>query len=564
MYNYNKKKTSLKTTNSSKNVSSFKFFLLSELVVSVLFTLCSISFHADISLLAFPIALIFSGFFVYFSFIKVYLKGQQKYFWYCLKFIQYVPTVFILTFIVQRSGKYGMPKILDIISAILWILVFVFSFVLQYYMSDKRNEKLSEMWREKADKKRKPIGLQRVLYELIDWIDALLQVVFLVFIVQIFTFQLYVIPSESMVPEFLVKDRVVVEKIGSGPKFPLTDTGLPTFTKYKRGDIVVLRNPHYTMDRNAEVKTVSSQLVYMLTFMAVNLNKDDYGEVKADPLVKRIVGLEGEQLVMQDGILYKRNKNNDVFTPIPDKEDYASWTLNSVKPNVKKGVKVFPLSQNDYDRMLDFEEERRNFDLEAAAFRVTECVNSIRKLDAEGYLTDYENLDSVLGTLSSWIPSKNNLRDIYQESNYRINVMYKCTFAEYILRKAELNKSGLTQALWKSDKGLLDLENKLETIQWYINILDMRNMPVFPANDENGNPVYIPEGCYFMMGDNRFNSLDLRHRYEEIEVPLTKDDPESIKYYSIMEPQYLHKKYILGKPIFRFWPASRMGKLSKK
>ncbi|MCF0243092.1 MAG: signal peptidase I [Treponema sp.] len=564
MNNYNKKKTSLKTTNSSKTVSSFKFFLLSELVVSVLFTLCSISFHADISLLAFPIALIFSGFFVYFSFIKVYLKGQQKYFWYCLKFIQYVPTVFILTFIVQRSGKYGMPKILDIISAILWILVFVFSFVLQYYMSDKRNEKLSEMWREKADKKRKPIGLKRVLYELIDWIDALLQVVFLVFIVQIFTFQLYVIPSESMVPEFLVKDRVVVEKIGSGPKFPLTDTGLPTFTKYKRGDIVVLRNPHYTMDRNAEVKTVSSQLVYMLTFMAVNLNKDDYGEVKADPLVKRIVGLEGEQLVMQDGILYKRNKNNDVFTPIPDKEDYASWNLNSVKPNVKKGVKVFPLSQNDYDRMLDFEEERRNFDLEAAAFRVTECVNSIRKLDAEGYLTDYENLDSVLGTLSSWIPSKNNLRDIYQESNYRINVMYKCTFAEYILRKAELNKSGLTQALWKSDKGLLDLENKLETIQWYINILDMRNMPVFPANDENGNPVYIPEGCYFMMGDNRFNSLDLRHRYEEIEVPLTKDDPESIKYYSIMEPQYLHKKYILGKPIFRFWPASRMGKLSKK
>ena len=44
--------------------------------------------------------------------------------------------------------------------------------------------------------------------------------------------QLYEIPSESMVPTFLVKDKVFVSKIDCGPKFPLTDVGLPDFRKY--------------------------------------------------------------------------------------------------------------------------------------------------------------------------------------------------------------------------------------------------------------------------------------------------------------------------------------------
>ena len=53
----------------------------------------------------------------------------------------------------------------------------------------------------------------------------------------------------------------------------------------------------------------------MLSLMTVNLNKDENGEMKADPLVKRITGLPGEQLVMQDGVLYVRTKDSDEFIP---------------------------------------------------------------------------------------------------------------------------------------------------------------------------------------------------------------------------------------------------------
>ena len=68
---------------------------------------------------------------------------------------------------------------------------------------------------------------------------------------------------------------------------------------------------------------------------------------------------------------------------------------------------------------------------------------------------------------------------------------------------------------------------------WYIRgLLDSRNMPVFPANDSNGNPQYIPDNCYFMMGDNRFNSLDLRHSTARKEKALASSDPLSVSYYS--------------------------------
>ena len=71
-------------------------------------------------------------------------------------------------------------------------------------------------------------------------------------------------------------------------------------------------------------------------------------------------------------------------------------------------------------------------------------------------------------------------------------------------------------------------------------------MPVFPANKADGSASYIPANCYFMMGDNRFNSLDMRHSYDEKLVPLTKMDRYSVTYYSNIAPQVVNKKYILG------------------
>ena len=164
--------------------------------------------------------------------------------------------------------------------------------------------------------------------------------------------------------------------------------------------------------------------------------------------------------------------------------------------------------------------------------------------------------------MTSWIASKNEVRDYYSESNYRLNVMAKIIFGKMMVEYAKYYSDGFDQTKWDSQKVIQDLMDEIELHYWYVqNLLDSRNMPVFPANDAAGNPQYIPENCYFMMGDNRFNSLDLRHSYDYKETALAKTDPLSISYYSIMSPQYINKKYIIGKPVFRFWPVGRLGKV---
>ena len=564
-----------------------KLFIFIELAAAAIFTLLNLSFHADISLLAFPLSMIYLAVTCWFLLKKLVFDTDGTYIYAAIKLNEYLPYFLFITFIIRRAGKTGTPFIVDVLAVISWFVIFVLAFFNSRVLYPEKNIKIVQGWKI-IPVERKFKGFAKVVYEFVDWIDAFFWSIFTVLIFQIFLMQLYEIPSESMVPTFLIKDRVFVSKIDCGPKFPLTEVGLPDFRKYKRGDTIVLRNPHYSMDRKSEVKTVTSQLIYMFSLMTINLNKDTDGELKADPLVKRITGLPGEQLVMQDGTLYRRTASSDVFEPVQLDSKYAVWNLNSVNPKLKSNIQHFPLNTEKYQQMLDYEEARRNYDLASAEFQAKELARQFYNLrvvnkDA-GKFTAPELYEGILFRnrmeifknmylqeggaewfekfMTSWIPSKNDLRDYYSESNYRLNVMAKIIFGKMMVEYAKYYSDGFNQSQWDSQKVIKGLMDEIELHYWYVqNLLDSRNMPVFPANDAAGNPQYIPENCYFMMGDNRFNSLDLRHSYDYKETVLAKTDPLSISYYSIMSPQYINKKYIIGKPVFRFWPLGRLGKV---
>lgn len=564
-----------------------KLFIFIELAAAAIFTLLNLSFHADISLLAFPLSMIYLAVTCWFLLKKLVFDTDGTYLYAAIKLNEYLPYFLFITFIIRRAGKTGTPFVVDVFAVISWFVIFVLAFFNSRVLYPEKNIKIVQGWKI-IPVERKFKGFAKVVYEFVDWIDAFFWSIFTVLIFQIFLMQLYEIPSESMVPTFLIKDRVFVSKIDCGPKFPLTEVGLPDFRKYKRGDTIVLRNPHYSMDRKSEVKTVTSQLIYMFSLMTINLNKDTDGELKADPLVKRITGLPGEQLVMQDGTLYRRTASSDVFEPVQLDSKYAVWNLNSVNPKLKSNIQHFPFNTEKYQQMLDYEEARRNYDLASAEFQAKELARQFYNLrvvnkDA-GKFTAPELYEGILFRnrmeifknmylqeggaewfekfMTSWISSKNDVRDYYSESNYRLNVMAKIIFGKMMVEYAKYYSDGFDQSQLDSQKVIKGLMDEIELHYWYVqNLLDSRNMPVFPANDAAGNPQYIPENCYFMMGDNRFNSLDLRHSYDYKETALAKTDPLSISYYSIMSPQYINKKYIIGKPVFRFWPLGRLGKV---
>ncbi len=592
-------------------MKKLRVLISANLLLALIFSLLCLSFHADVSVLAFPLSLIFTLLLAYVSFFLLLKSDNAKHIDTVRRFFQYEPFVFIAAFVIQRAGKFALPRFIDIVSSVVWVIVMLSSFVILFFLGEKRVYACNEKWMKYHQDfpKAKSVGLKRVGIELLEWLDALVQAVFTIVLLNIFVFQLYEIPSESMVSTFLIGDRVAVMKTLAGPKFPLTDVGLPYVQEYERGDVVVFRNPHYASDRKNEVKTFLSQFVYMITLTLVKTNTDENGRLKADPLVKRVVGEPGEQLLMMDGNLYARTKDS-AFTLVAEDSDWAVWNLNGLPRAIKQKVRDIPFTQEIWDECLRTEEERRNLDLVSAKLEcraLTErfmelagktgdgnvpaslfsgddlfAFNMFRKIDDftyrlmtvdggdawfEHYMNDwYDGMENLSSYRENQIVTGPHLvgGDLYTDSRFRLNLMSKLLFGRLVVRNLEMIDEHIESSKWGSDVKRMDFLDAAQRLVTYIALLDQRNMGLFPANDDNGNPSFIPENCYFMMGDNRYNSLDMRHSYEQVLEPLYAGDPYSVQYLTNLAPQYVNRSRILGKASLRIWPLNRFGKPGRK
>ncbi len=105
----------------------------------------------------------------------------------------------------------------------------------------------------------------KVAKEIRGWVVTILAV--LAF--RTFLYEAVYIPSGSMIPTLQIGDYVVVEKWAYGARLPYTETAQATWSKPKRGDIVVLLAPP--------------------------------GNARGDDLIKRVVAVEGDRVSIEDG-----------------------------------------------------------------------------------------------------------------------------------------------------------------------------------------------------------------------------------------------------------------------
>ncbi|TDO24711.1 signal peptidase I [Pedobacter duraquae] len=334
-----------------------------------------------------------------------------------------------------------------------------------------------------------------------EWADAIVFAVIAATIIRMFFIEAYTIPSGSMEKSLLIGDFLFVSKLNYGPRIPMTPvafpfahhtmplTGtqafypgiqwkyrrLPGLQKIKRNDVVVFNAPegdtvtlenqdanYYQLVRQLGRASVHAQ--YTVVYRPVD---------KRENLIKRCIGIAGDTFAIHDGLVYINGK------PVPLKESGTGQYVVTFKTNdVNFGV---------------FEEMGFvvNADISALSatsylFRGTpDAMRSVAKLDF---------VKAVTSSPSDHTPDP----DVYpSDPNRKWNLDNMDSFV--------IPKKGLTIVLDSSSIALYD-----RVIRVYEGNSLVGSESGWLINGGPAKTYTFKMDYYWMMGDNRYNSLDSR------------------------------------------------------
>lgn len=178
--------------------------------------------------------------------------------------------------------------------------------------------------------------------EIRSWIDALVFAIFWVIIINQYLFQLFVIPSPSMVATLNVGDRVIVNKDSYGVELYPAGTKILTETRrVQRDEIITFYNPEY--DSKGPFFDVLSQIIYMGTLTLVNIDRTEDGQPAERLYVKRAVGMPGDVIRFDNGNVEIKVSGSDDFMKEEEfrsVNNLATGPHRSIEPEYYEGLEA--------------------------------------------------------------------------------------------------------------------------------------------------------------------------------------------------------------------------------
>lgn len=343
---------------------------------------------------------------------------------------------------------------------------------------------------------------------LLDWLDAVIFAVVFVTFINIFFFQAFKIPSSSMESSLLTGDHLFVSKLAFGPRIPQTPLTVPFthnvifgkesystliqndyrrlkgFRNVRRGDYVVFGFPD---GDTVLVKAPAEDYYTVCRLYGKDYAVRSYGPVvvrpsdKKDHYVKRCVAVAGDTLSIVNGQVYV---NSEAQTVWPGVQTTYSVVTNGTRINLKTLEKLgLNLSELYFDESMPGYPQ---MPLTAEMLdQVRSCPNVVSiEEQIDVYPPDY--LDSYL----MLFPFTENFR--WTRDNYG---------------PLWIPKAGETVKL---DASVLPLYERIIRV-YEGNDLDIDAEGRIYVNGTETDEYTFKQDYYFMMGDNRHNSLDSRY-----------------------------------------------------
>jgi signal peptidase I len=363
-----------------------------------------------------------------------------------------------------------------------------------------------------------------------EWVDAAVFAIVAATLIRTFIFEAYTIPTPSMEKTLLVKDYLFVSKFSYGPRIPNTPIAMPFMhhtmpvlnikayvewvhlpyirwfaSPVQRNDVVVFNFP--VNDTLINDDEHGSQITYYEEVRKIGRQAvwDQYGDYiitrpvdKRENFIKRCVAIPGDSLQVKNGIVYINGEPQDIF---PQSERFYNITFPST---VNTNLDETADESNDdyYYRKMQFigdilrpygiDTRTEQGDIRQTADANTYQVNITNEERSHLHLpAGYTISDNILPEDAALFPYYDTVRH-WSADNYG---------------PVWIPKKGTTIPL---------TPDNLVRYQRCIQVYEGNKFEQTPdgkiyINDSLATSYTFKMDYYWMMGDNRHNSLDSRY-----------------------------------------------------